>query len=330
MTPCRLGTALLIAGFLTSSATANRSASGCLLVVEETGGRLSILARDGTSVARIPIGERPHEIAVSPDGQTAYVPQFGIADYNNRIGTPGDHVAKVDLASGREIGRFVLPSELRAPHGVQLRPPLGDELFTNAEVGGDVMLVYATRDGKLVRRFPIPAATHNFAFNQDGSAIYSFAGKAGVSKLDPVTGTVLAHADIGSPARGVRMLGTKSIAVAGKGEVVILDADSLAIERRLVGPVTGQFAYLEVLRDHTIVAPSLADNGVVIFDRRGKSRFVATGKTALVARVSPDGLVYVSNVLDDHLSRLSPDLQTATSIGHVEGPNAIAFGGCPK
>jgi streptogramin lyase len=236
---------------------------------------------------------------------------------------------RIDLNTGHQNGRFELPEGLRAPHGVQLRPTSERELFVNAEVASDIMVVFDTRTGAVLRQFPLPAATHNFIFSHDGNAVLSFAGKQGVSRLDAKTGRLIAHADLGSPARGLRLLGKRGLAVAGKGEVLILDVITLQILRRIKAPVNGQLAYLETLPDGTIVAPSLSDDGVVIFGKTGSARFVATGKTALVVRASPDGRIYVANVLDEHLSVIDNGL-TARSIGKVQGPNGMAFGRCPR
>lgn len=304
-----------------------------MLVVEESGGALVILDRSGRLRSRIALGLRPHELAVTADGSTAFVPMFGIADYNNSLGVPGTTVAVIDLARGVEKGRMTLPQSLSAPHGAALRPGT-DELFVNAEVPADVMVVFSTTGAKPIRQFPIPVRTHNFIFDTAGDTLFSFAGARGVSRIDARDGRILAHADIGSPARGVRLLGRDELAVAGKGEVVILDRSTLAERRRLKAPVTGQFAYLDVESDGTIAAPSLSDNGVVLFSPQSPPRFIATGKTALTARFSPWGDLVVANVLDSHLSYLrrsaaARDTMIATSFGKVSGPNGVSFGRCP-
>ena len=302
----------------------------CVLVVEEIAGGLAILSPDGSPRARVPLGERPHELAVSTDGRTAFVAMFGIADYNNRLGTPGPGIARIDLRSARETGRFLLPPGRLAPHGVQLRPGRARELFTNSEVGGDHMIVFDIATGKVQRQFPLPDKTHNFVFSRDGDTLYSFAGKGGVTRLDATTGKTLATIDIGSPARGVRLLGSDELAVSGKGEIVVLDAATLTVRRRITAPVAGQLAYLETFPDGSIAAPSLGDGGVVLVDRAGNASFVATGNTALVVRRAPDGKTYVSNVLDDHLSIVDREAGTAQAIARVAGANGIGFGSCPR
>jgi hypothetical protein len=161
--------------------------------------------------------------------------------------------------------------------------------------------------------------------------VFVFAGIEGVAKYDAVTGKQVATRKLATPVRGLRLAGNRLIAAAGKGEVTLLDTDTLEIKARWASPVTGQLVYLETLPDGSIIAPSIADNGVAWFARTGRSRFIGTGKGSLGVRLAPNGLLYVANVDDDHLSVLSNSGHLVSQIGHgVHGPNGLAFGICPR
>lgn len=316
---------LLLAAALTIGSVENF----CIISAEEKGTGIAILRHNGTLVARVPVGKWPHEVEVSPDGATAYVSQFGITDYDSRIGTPGDHVSRINLATARETGRFLLPSSFRAPHGVKLRPG-APELFVNAEADVDTMLVYNRKSRELLRTFTLDKGSHNFLFSPDGRFVFVFAGIEGVAKYDAVTGKQLAKRKLKTPVRGLRLAGTKVIAASGKGEVTLLDISSLEVKARFPAPVAGQLIYLETLADGTIIAPSIADNGVVWFAPGKKARFIPTGKGALIVRLAPDGSLFVANVDDDHLTILNSSGQVTGQIGRgIEGPNGLAFGMCP-
>jgi len=324
------GLALALAGCATPGG-GGRTAQSCLLSVEETAGTLAIVDSQGEVVKRVTIGERPHEVAVSPDRRLAYVSQFGIADYDSRIGTPGDRVVEIDLITGARSGDFVLPADVRGPHGVKLRPGGSDELFVNAEVGGDTMLVFDRVSHHLLRRFPLPAATHNFIFSQDGASIFSFAGAAGASRIDARDGRVLARQYPGSPIRGLFVTSGGMVLASARGEILELRPADLAIIRRLPAPRPGQFVYLEQWPDGMIAAPSLADGGVAIFPPDGgPARFAATGKTPIIVRRGPDGLIYVANVEDDHISVIDAQGETVRTITGLTAPNGLAFGFCPR
>src|SRR3984885_4580205 len=87
-------------------------AQGALLVVTKQSHALTIV--DGTTLqvlARVPIGEDPHEVTVGPDGKTAYVSNYGEGTLHT--------LAVVDL-----VGQKALPSidltPLRGAHGLTL------------------------------------------------------------------------------------------------------------------------------------------------------------------------------------------------------------------
>jgi DNA-binding beta-propeller fold protein YncE len=312
-----------------SAATAARS-QFCVLSVEETGGDLAILHTDGHLAAKVRLGERPHEVAVTPDGRTAFVSLFGITDYASRLGTPGTRIARIDLTRGRLVGWIDTPSDSRAPHGVRLRPPAFTELFVNTEAGSPAFLVFDVRSGALLRRFAAPKGAHNFVFSSDGRDLFAFAGAQGVYKVDVASGRVVAHADLGSPVRGLRMGRDGSVLAAANGEVVALAPADLGVRRRMKAASPGQLLYLDQWPDGVIIAPSMSNDGVQIFSVEGRAeRFVKTGRTPIQVARGPDGLAYVGNVNDDHITVLDPRGDQVRRIGSLNGPNGLGFGACP-
>ena len=301
----------------------------CVLTVQELAGKLVVASPDGRALAEVRIGDRPHEIAVSRDGGTAYVSQFGITDYDSRIGTPGDRVAEIDLSRAGRSADFVLPAPVRGPHGVKLRPGTG-ELFVNAEGGRYAMFVFDTRTHRLVRDFALPSGTHNFIFSPDGRSLYAFAGAGGVYAIHPDDGRILAHLETPTPIRGLILTRSGTLLASARGELLELRTEDLSILRRLAAPRPGQFIYAEQWPDGMIVAPSPADGGVAIFPAdMGTPKFAPTGKSPILVRRGPDDLIYVSNAEDDHISILDREGQIVRTIPGLAGPNGLAFGRCP-
>src|SRR3954463_13039184 len=68
-------------------------------------------------------GEAPHEVAVSADGRTAFVGNYGAQ-------TPGQTISVIDLAAMKEVRRVDV-SPLRRPHGVFVS---GGKLYYTSEV----------------------------------------------------------------------------------------------------------------------------------------------------------------------------------------------------
>ena len=74
-------------------------------------------------ISKIPTGEGPHEVAVSDDGKTAVVCNYGTGP------NPGTTLMVVDVAARKELRRLTLPGLLR-PHGIQA---IGSRFYFTAE-----------------------------------------------------------------------------------------------------------------------------------------------------------------------------------------------------
>ena len=64
----------------------------------------------GRVLGRIPVGEAPHEAAVSADGKLAFAANYGAQ-------TPGSSISVVDLSAMKEVRRVDV-SPMRRPHGL--------------------------------------------------------------------------------------------------------------------------------------------------------------------------------------------------------------------
>lgn len=73
--------------------------------------------------AKVPTGEGPHEVVLSPDGKTAYVSNYGNAQ-------PGSSISVIDVTTAKEIRKVDVTPLLR-PHGLHL---IGTKLYFSAEV----------------------------------------------------------------------------------------------------------------------------------------------------------------------------------------------------
>jgi len=96
------------------------------------------------------VGEKPHEIEVTPDGRTAFISNFGLLEVSHQVGTPGTTISVLDIVRGVERAKFRLPAGAAAPHGLKLRPPKYRELFANAEAGNQSMIVFDANSGRKV------------------------------------------------------------------------------------------------------------------------------------------------------------------------------------
>ena len=297
-------------------------------------------SQTGAKIGSVAVGFKPHEVEISADGKTAYVANFGIEDYDHRVGTPGNSISVIDIPRMKEKYKLSTENLLtkdgvsvsgKAPHGIKLRPTKGDELFVNTEVGGDFVLVYDVKKRGLKRSFAIPAGTHNFIFSPDGKNLYSFAGANGVFKINPETGEILAKMKLSTPVRGLHYTtDNRFIIAAGSGEAVLLNPENLAIERHFQGLEVGQMLYPKPTPDgEYILFPAVNDSEVVVLEIKSGTvlRRLKVGKAPIAVAVSPDGgTAYVSSHTDTYFS--SVDLKTFEfkKFAEAGGSNGIGIG----
>jgi YVTN family beta-propeller protein len=111
-----LALACLAAGSLHAASTP----ANALLVLEKEQNTLVIVDPASlTIVARVPVGNDPHEVAVSDDGKTAYISNY----------SGGNTIAVVDLVAQKPLPTIDLGA-LRQPHGLEF---VGGKLYFTAE-----------------------------------------------------------------------------------------------------------------------------------------------------------------------------------------------------
>jgi DNA-binding beta-propeller fold protein YncE len=104
---------------------------GTLVVANKTGDSVSFIDLDsGREAARVSVGRAPHELAVSPDGRTILVGEYGPENDHGRT------VAILDLASATVLGRIDVGPDSR-PHSIAFLP------------GGDRAIVTLQNSDKL-------------------------------------------------------------------------------------------------------------------------------------------------------------------------------------
>ena len=99
-------------------------------------------AGSGRVIATLPTGEAPHEVAVSRDGRTALVSNYGAR------GKPGNTLTVIDIAKAAVLRTITLENVTR-PHGMAFLP--GDTLVAVTSQTTGAIALADTRSGKLVR-----------------------------------------------------------------------------------------------------------------------------------------------------------------------------------
>lgn len=104
---------ILLAVLLSAlSISAFAAKSGTLLVLNKADNTVTLLdLATKKSVATIPTGEGPHEVAVSPNGKIAVVCNYGSSP------TPGNTLTVIDIAARKSLRTIDLGRHVR-PHGI--------------------------------------------------------------------------------------------------------------------------------------------------------------------------------------------------------------------
>ena len=98
------------AAMLIGSATAQTTPKTALLALSKQDHTLAIVdPADLHVVARIPVGDDPHEVVASADGTTAYVSNYGSGAFHT--------LAVIDLVGQKQLP-FIDLGALRGPHGL--------------------------------------------------------------------------------------------------------------------------------------------------------------------------------------------------------------------
>lgn len=157
-----------------------------LLVVNQGSFTMNIVDPDaGKIIGTVPTGNtrgHGHEVAASPDGNSAYVPIYGDSGVG-RPGTNGRKILIIDLRSRQTIGKILFT------HGVRPHCPVWDTrrdvLYVTTELDNDISII-DPRTRKVIGAIPTgQPESHMFALSHDGKRGYTAnVGPGTVSVLD--------------------------------------------------------------------------------------------------------------------------------------------------
>lgn len=158
-----VATSLLLSLSLGIAAVAQAATPGSLLVLNKSDNTATLIELESKkTLATIPTGVGPHEVAISPDGGLAVV-----ADYGDQ--TPGNTLTVIDVRAGKQTRRIDL-GEYRRPHGLAWLQ--GNEVAVTVEANKALLIVdvstgkvmHAIPTGQEVSHMVVTSAKHHRAF----------------------------------------------------------------------------------------------------------------------------------------------------------------------
>ena len=178
---------LLLSAILARSSPAEPTPATALLVLSKQDHTLAIVDPVNLRVmARVLVGEDPHEVIASEDGRTAYVSNYGFGQFHT--------ITMIDLIEQKQIGTIDLGA-LRGPHGLDF---VGGKLWFTAEAAKSIGS-YDPASGKVDRIIGIGQnRTHMVhVFSDSKRIVTTNVNSATVTVLDKTEGA--AGAPMGPP-----------------------------------------------------------------------------------------------------------------------------------
>lgn len=244
----------------------------------------------GEEVARRETGRAPHEIAVSPDGETAVLVSYREQGFN------GETMHVFDVATAAHLAEISLKGHL-APHGLKWIPGTSRVIATT-EVTKDVVVVdIAAR--KLVGSVKTDQeGTHMVALSPDNKRAYASnigSGSFTVIDLKKLKKLRDVKAGEGTEAIAVSHDG-KEIWVGNNGSKSVMVFDASSFEKKAEFATDGIPIRVELSPDGTIAAVSEPDLAQVsLYDAKTHRRVATVDLKSAEAAVpvtllfSPDG-----------------------------------------
>ncbi|HEX4935349.1 MAG TPA: beta-propeller fold lactonase family protein [Gemmatimonadaceae bacterium] len=228
-------------------------AQPALIVLNKSDAQASIVDLATARVVRTyPTGDGPHEVAVSPDGRTAVVTNYG-----NQA--PGNSLTVLDLA-GTSAPRTIALGDWRRPHGIVWLKD-GRRVLVTSELG-KALLVVDVPAGTVAQAIPTEAnLSHMVALSPDERMAYTAnIGSGSVTRIDVAAGKAVQRK------------------VTGKGP----EAIDVSPDGREVWAADRTLDYLTILDAATM--DSLGTLPTMRFPNRLK--FTLDGKRALVSNAA--------------------------------------------
>lgn len=312
------------AWLLLAAGLAAQTRTPSLLVLNKTDATLAIIEpASGKTIATVPTGPGPHEVAVSGDGRLAFVTNYGSS-------APGRTLSVIDLAARQEIRRVDL-GDLRRPHGLAI---VGGRVVFTAE-GNRTIARYDPATNQVDWRFETGQdVTHMVLASRDGRTLFtSNIGSNTISIIeDAGSAWRQTLVRVGPGPEGIdlspdgRELWT---AHTGDGRVSVIDvaADTVA---QTFDAGTRRANRLKFTPDGRLVLISDMDSGeVVVVDARTRAvtRRLRVGRMPEGILVRPDGrIAYVAVTGDNRVAAIDlQKLEVVQTIAAGGGPDGMAW-----
>ncbi|MFY9949037.1 MAG: YncE family protein [Candidatus Sulfotelmatobacter sp.] len=319
-----------------SSVFAEDTPATALLVLSKHDQTLAIVDPSSLKViARVPVGNDPHEVIASTDGKEAYVSNYGSGAFHT--------LAVVDLIAQKALPSIDLGA-LRGPHGLDF---VNGKVWFTAEGAKAIgsydpakknvdwilgtgqnrtHMIYVSPDLRLIVTTNVSSGTVSMI--EETASGPGRGGPAGAPHTD--WNETVVRVGNGSEGFDISPDGKEIwVANAGDGTVSIIDVASKQVTQTLAADVSsanrlkftpdGKFVLISALRG--------ADVTVIDAATRKTTKRIAVGHGAAGIVMQPDGArAYVACTPDNYVAVI--DLHSMEVVGHIQAgsnPDGLAW-----
>jgi YVTN family beta-propeller protein len=310
----------------TAATTAN-AGEAALLVLNKADNTLAIVDPAALKVlARVPVGEGPHEVVASADGRTAYVGNYGTQQ------VAGSSLSIIDIAARRETKRVDLGA-LRRPHGIV---EAGGKIYFTAEANRVVARYDPTTDKVDWLMGTGASISHMLVITPDAKKIYTANMLSNtVTALGvgaPPTPPNITQIAVGKTPEGIGISPDgREVWAANRddGTVSVIDTTTNKVVETLAKFSQLPFRVAFTPDGKRVLIPDPVGGELVVFDaatRKEAGRIKIAGGTVGVAVAADSKRAYVC--LQELNSVVAVDLGKMEVVGKVEtgkAPDGIAW-----
>jgi len=156
----------------------------------------------GEQLAKVEVGVKPHEMALSSDGRLAYITNYGVNSYTQQE-EGGNSITILDLVKREKLGEIEL-GKFHRPHGIELGR--SGRLYVTCDFPPTLLVIDPAKRA-ILREYPVgQALPHMVMIMRDEKKAYTAnSGSGTVTAIDLGAGKVIKHIDIGGVPMGMAM-----------------------------------------------------------------------------------------------------------------------------
>ncbi|MCI0391776.1 MAG: hypothetical protein MOB07_23785 [Acidobacteria bacterium] len=157
-------------------------------------------SKTGEQLARVEVGVKPHEMALSADRRLAYITNYGVNSYTQQE-EGGNTISILDLVRREKLGAIEL-GKFHRPHGIELGR--SGRLYVTCDFPPSLLVIDPAKRA-ILREYPVgQSLPHMVMITRDEKKAYTAnSGSGTVTSIDLVTGKVIKHIDIGGVPMGM-------------------------------------------------------------------------------------------------------------------------------